>query len=156
MAYNFAMERFTEQDYQSVYDFMLPLWKETYGGILPAKQIEFLVDKYFSAEGLTHYRALGYEYFKLGQDGVLVVCERETDVYIDKLYLLPSSRGKDIPEKVFAELAKRGKNLTLNVNQGNERAVHCYRKNGFEVIETVDILLDNGMVNKDFVMRKRV
>ena len=99
LAYNFAMERFTEQDYQSIYDFMLPLWKETYGGILPAKQIEFLVDKYFSAEGLTHYRALGYEYFKLGQDGVLVVCERETDVYIDKLYLLPSSRGKGIPEK---------------------------------------------------------
>ena len=146
---------FTQQDFDGLYDFMHPIWHEVYGKILPSKQIDFLLDKYFSPTGLNAYRMQGYEYFRIDGVGVLVIQERETDVYLDKLYLLPAARGKGYPEKVFAELLTRGKDILLNVNQGNERAVKCYQKNGFTVEKTVDIELDNGMVNQDYIMRKR-
>lgn len=147
---------FTKKDFETVYDFMRPLWLETYGAILPKQQIEFLLNQYFSLEALDCFRAKGYQYRKIDDVGVLVFVERETEVYIDKLYLLPSARGKGYPPQIFNELLTLGKDLVLNVNQGNERAVHCYQKNGFIIDEKIAIQLGHGMVNYDFVMRKRV
>ncbi|MBQ8342695.1 MAG: GNAT family N-acetyltransferase [Clostridia bacterium] len=146
---------FSKQDFDGLYAFMRPLWHETYGSILPAKQIDFLLDKYFSKNALNAYRIQGYEYFYVENVGVLVIQERENEVYLDKLYLLPAARGKGYPKKVFAELLKRGKDILLNVNQGNERAVKCYQKNGFIIDEVIDIDLGGGMVNQDYIMRKK-
>lgn len=146
---------FTNEDFDGLYEFMKPLWLETYSPILPEKQILFLLDKYFSKDGLERYRGLGYKYFRLDDVGVLVYAERETDVYMDKLYLLPQARGKGYAAFAFAEMAKLGKPITLNVNQANERALKCYRKNGFEVVEKIAIDLGNGMTNYDYVMQKR-
>ncbi len=144
---------FTPQNYDNIYDFMRPLWLDTYGEILPLEQIEFLLEKYFSKDGLAHYRALGYRYQKIGDEGVLVTVEKEDEIYIDKLYLLPSARGKNIPKEVFDKLQNSGKDLTLNVNRANERAVKCYLKNGFQIERETEILLDNGMINCDYEMR---
>ena len=81
--------------------------------------------------------------------------EKQTEIYIDKLYLTPAMRGKNYPASVFAELLKKGKDLTLNVNQNNARAVRCYTKNGFEAEEKQEIQLGRGMANYDYFMRKK-
>lgn len=146
---------FSETDFENLYSFMRPLWLDTYSDIIPKEQIEFLLDKYFSPHSLKKFRALNYEYRKIENAGVLVYVEKETEVYIDKLYLSPNARGKNLPAFVFKELLKIGKDLTLNVNQSNERAVRCYLKNGFVVEKKIDIDLGNGMINCDFVMRKK-
>ena len=146
---------FTNDDFENIYSFMKPLWLETYGGFLPNGQILFLLDKYFSPAGLKSYREKGYRYKKIDDAGVLVFVERETDVYIDKLYLTPNARGKGYAKFVYDELLKLGKPLLLNVNQNNERAVACYLKNGFEIVEQTDIELGNGMINRDYVMQKK-
>ena len=146
---------FTEKDFDELYTFMQPLWLETYGEILPKAQIIFLLDKYFSTEGLTYYRAQGYRYYKIDQIGVLTIVEKTDSIYIDKLYLQPQARGKNYPSLIFTELLKGGKDITLNVNQSNARAVNCYLKNGFIIDEKTDIDLGNGMINCDYVMRKK-
>ena len=159
--YNTAMKifPFTQNDYDGLYAFMRPLWLETYGEILPTAQIELLLDKYFSKDGLAHYRALGYEYYKLTENGetvgVLVFVERTTDVYMDKLYLRANARGKGYPAQAFDFMLQRGKPITLNVNQKNTRAMRCYEKNGFTFLSQEEIPLGNGMVNRDFVLQKR-
>ena len=144
---------FTQEDYNGLYAFMEPLWLETYGAILSKAQILFLLQKYFSQEGIENYRKQGYRYQKIGEVGVLVTVEREREIYIDKLYLLPTARGKGVAERVFEHLKKAGKDLTLNVNQANERAIKCYLKNGFAVERKTKIELENGMVNYDYEMR---
>ena len=150
------LKDFTPNDFDTLYAFMRPIWLETYGGFLPEKQIDTLLDKYFSKDGIAHFRALGYEYKKVDDVGVLVICEREADVYLDKLYLLPTARGKGYPELVFAELKKRGKPILLNVNQNNARALKCYQKNGFTVVKEEIIDLGNDMKNVDYVLRLSV
>lgn len=149
---------FEEQDYTSLYAFMQPLWVETYGDILPARQIDFLLEKYFAPEAINAFRRQGYEYFKLceGQEiiGALVFLEREKHVYMDKLYLLPTARGKGYPALAFAFMQTRDKAIRLNVNRANERAVKCYQKNGFEIIAREKIELGDGMVNYDYLMQK--
>ena len=146
---------FTNDDFKGLYDFMQPLWLKTYGEILPREQILFLVDKFFSKEGLRYYVEQGYQYRKIDDVGVVVFVERENETYMDKLYLLPCARGKGYPAFVFDELAKSGKDVALSVNQANARALKCYIKNGFEVERAVDVDLGNGMVNHDFLMRRK-
>ena len=149
------LEKFAVSDYETIRDFMTPIWHNTYA-FLPREQVELLLDKYFSEDGLKHYRELGYTYMKLVDKktvGIVVFCEREDETYLDKLYLSEDSRGKGYPSFVFAELLSLGRDITLNVNQSNERAVACYRKNGF-VIEKEELIdLGGGMVNRDYRMR---
>ena len=152
---------FTEQDFGSLYAFMSPLWHEAYGGFLPKAQIDFLLDKYFSQDGLRHYRTLNYQYKNICDEygkkvGVLVYVERENDTYMDKLYLLPAARGKGYPAFVVHFLCSLGKDVRLSVNQQNKRALKCYQKNGFEIEEKIEIQLGHGMVNYDFILIKRV
>lgn len=147
---------FQEKDFDGLYEFMRPLWHETYGGFLPKEQIDFLLDKYFSAAGLRHFRALGYEYRKIDDIGVVVFVDRGEHIYMDKLYLLPAARGKGYASFVFSELAKFGKDIVLSANQRNERALKCYRKNGFTIEEEKAVELENGMVNYDYILRKKI
>lgn len=148
---------FTEKDYLSLYDFMQPLWLETYKRILPKEQILFLLDKYFSPSHIKEFLKSGYVYRKIDNVGVLVYVEREQDVYVDKLYLLPIARGKGYPAFVFSTLKRElHKPLSLNVNQANQRAVQCYLKNGFRIVKEEKIDLGNGMYNVDYIMQLSV
>ena len=46
-----------------------------------------------------------------------------------------------------------GRDITLNVNQGNARALACYKKHGFIIESEERIELGGGMVNIDYNMR---
>ena len=145
---------FTEEDFLGLYDFMKPIWQETYGNLLSPEHLQYLLDKYFSIEGAKRYRQQGYQYRKIDDVGVLVYVDRGEYTYMDKLYLAPNGRGKGYPKQVFAYLSSLGKDVVLNANQGNTRAVQCYLKNGF-VIEKEELVdLGNGLYNPDYVMRK--
>lgn len=146
---------FTKKDFDTLYDFMKPIWFETYTGVIPSQQIEFLLDKYFSPKNVEKFIKEGYTYKKVDEVGVVIYLEKENEIFLDKLYLTPTARGKGYPEKVFKELQLTGKDLTLNVNQGNKRAVNCYLKNGFIIEVTHDVVVGDGMINKDYVMRKK-
>lgn len=147
-----------ESEYSQLYSFMSPLWHETYGEILPREQIDLLLKKYFSEDGIKYFRTFGYKYYDLTDGvsrlGVVVICKRDGTTYLDKLYLLPSARGRGCAEFVFSELLRLfDRDITLNVNQANTRAVRCYLKNGFEIESEEKIVLGEGMVNIDYRMR---
>ena len=46
---------FEEKDFLTLYDYMYPLWHDTYGGIIPQAQIDLLLDKYFSGSDIQIY-----------------------------------------------------------------------------------------------------
>ena len=149
---------FEKTDYDELYRFMEPLWKETYGKILPEKQIDFLLGHYFSADAVKEFLGKGYRYFRLEEDGklcgVTVICDgSDGSIYLDKLYLAEDCRGKGYAAEVFSYLLDSGKDITLNVNQKNAGAIKCYTKNGFTVEREEEIVLEDGMINKDYVMR---
>ena len=54
------LNEFTQEDFDGLYAFMRPLWLDTYADVLPIPQIEVLLDKYFSPEAITAFRAQGY------------------------------------------------------------------------------------------------
>ena len=147
---------FEQRDFDGLYSFMQPLWHETYGGFLSKEHIDRLLDCYFSPIALKRYKSLGYEYYKLDNVGVLVFVDRGDYVYMDKLYLLPQARGKGYPAFAFEQMAKRGKDIMLSANRQNARALKCYQKNGFVIVEEKEIDFGNGMINYDYILRKTI
>lgn len=157
----YTLVPFERDDFSTLLAFMTPLWKQTYQSILPEKQIDFLIEKYFTPSAIEDYVKQGYEYYKFQDEngrtaGVLVFVEKAEHTFMDKLYLLPNARGKGLPTQAFALMAKRGKDILLSVNRANERAFCAYRKNGFTVEKETQVPLKNGMVNLDYIMRKKV
>lgn len=153
------LKEFSEKDYTVLYDLMYPIWHDTYKNIISKQQIDTLLQKYFSKDAIEHYKSIGYQYFNIFCEnalcGITVIYEKENEIYLDKLYLFRQFRGKGIADFVFKKLLERGKDITLNVNQANLRALRCYTKNGFETESEEIIDLGNGMKNIDYKMRKK-
>lgn len=152
--------KLTKNDYQDLYSFMRPIWIETYQNIISLEQINFLLDKYFKLENIKSFLNQNYQYYKILNDkkiiGYLVYVFKNDEIYLDKLYLEKDSRGHNFPNEIFTYLIKKHqKDLTLNVNQKNMRAVNCYLKNGFLIEEEQTIILKDNMVNIDYKMRKK-
>ncbi|MBR4888362.1 MAG: GNAT family N-acetyltransferase [Clostridia bacterium] len=150
-----------DNDLRQLYEFAAPIWKECYAEILPAGQIDLLTHKYFDYENALAIQAGGmlYEYVLLdGETAGFTAYSLQPDhVYLDKLYLKSEFRGKHISSAVFDDLiAKYNLPIRLNVNQGNTLGMRAYLGRGFKIIETIDIPLPNGYVNRDYIMEKPV
>ena len=149
--------RFDECDYPKLYDWMYPLWQDTYKGIVSKEHIDFMLKENFEEKAIERLRNNGYMYYKLVENekmvGVVVFFITNEETHLDKLYLLPEARGKGYPALVFKNLLTYGKDVTLNVNRNNKRAFKCYTKNGFKIDKIMDIKLSNGMINQDYIMR---
>ena len=154
-------KKMEDADLRQLYDFAAPIWKECYKEVLPAGQIDLLTHKYFDYENALAIQAGGmiYEYVLLDDEvtGFTAYSLQPDHVYLDKLYLKQEYRGRHISSAVFDDLiAKYKLPIRLNVNQGNTLGMRAYQGRGFKIIETIDIPLPNGYVNRDYIMEKPV
>ena len=78
---------------------------------------------------------------------------------LHKLYLLSRYHGRGIGSAMLDHVANQTrklgfKNLILNVNKHNVKAINAYERNNFTTIEAVKIDIGNGFFMDDFVMKK--
>ena len=144
-----------DENLENIYKFMYPLWNEVYKDIIPKKQIDFLLHKYFDVENIRTYIKDNYIYEKiiLDENVVGIICYKLFDnyVYLDKLYLLKSYRNLGISKFVYHHLLSFKNRIRLNVNQKNS-AVNSYLKNGFKIIKEESYDLGQDMINIDYIM----
>ena len=149
-----------EEDLVQIKAMAMTIWPETYYNVIPDEQVDFLLDKYFSIKNMNKYVKEGYKYFFINKDDVAKVgffCYKESDdfVYLDKLYIKKEYRGNGLSKEVMNYIMdKTDKKIVLNVNINNTKAYKAYLASGFKVIEQQSIPLQDGMVNKDYVMVK--
>ncbi|GAA3768661.1 GNAT family N-acetyltransferase [Flavobacterium ginsengiterrae] len=143
-------------------------WPITYGEILTAEQLEYMLDLIYSDEALSRQIQNKEQLFYLISDADSVIgfigiehnYNNEAVTKIHKIYLLPETQGKGYGKIVFEEIGKmalenHSKDLLLNVNRFNT-ALNFYKKLGFEIKETVDIEIGNGYLMEDYIMGKRI
>ena len=144
-----------DENLENIYKFMYPLWHEVYKEIIPEKQIDFLLHKYFDVENIRTYIKDNYIYEKiiLDENVVGIICYKLFDnyVYLDKIYLLKSYRNLGISKFVYHHLLSFKNRIRLNVNQKNS-AVNSYLKNGFKIIKEESYDLGQDMINIDYIM----
>jgi len=155
-----TIELAEQTDIRSISNMAHIIWPEAYGEILSKDQIDFMLEKSYTIEGLAEGMVGGQFFYILKEDGIgqgFVALKTLTDkLRIEKLYLMPNVQGKGFGKALidFAiEKAKaKGKDiLELNVNRNNP-AYHFYLKQGFQVTETVDIPYYDYVLN-DYVMQ---
>lgn len=158
----------TDEHLPIIRDIAYRTWPATFGEILSAEQIEYMLDMMYTLDALKN---------QIHEQGhvFLMATEPDSNVYfgyvsfelnyknqpttkIHKLYILPESQGKGVGNVLVSAvtlLARQSGNdsLLLNVNRHN-KAIGFYERLGFSVAATETIDIGNGYVMDDLVMKK--
>lgn len=144
------------------------VWPKTYGNILNAAQIEYMLDKMYSITSLQEQANQKKHHFILVREGNETVGFASYEHHagalektkIHKIYVLSSQQGKGTGKALVNYIvneakAKGDKSLFLNVNKYNS-AIHFYQKIGFVIAKEEVIDIGNGFVMDDYVMEKGI
>lgn len=143
------------------------IWPGTYGQILAAEQLEYMLKLFYNPASLRrqmiddHHQfviveqgeeAIGFaSWSKTGEQGVFK---------LHKLYVLPGQQGKGLGrtllQYIFSDIRPAGgKKLRLNVNRYN-KAKQFYERLGFTVIGEEDVPIGNNYFMNDYIMEADV
>jgi GNAT superfamily N-acetyltransferase len=143
------------------------IWPDTYGGILPAEQLKYMLKQIYSPRSLRRQMVDERHQFLIVEQAEEPIGFASWSVMSDpgifklhKLYVLPGRQGKGlgktllqfIYETIRPEGATR---LRLNVNRFN-KARQFYERMGFAVVGEEDIDIGHGYFMNDFIMETAV
>ncbi|WNY26127.1 GNAT family N-acetyltransferase [Methanolapillus millepedarum] len=146
------------------------IWTEHYTPIIGAKQVEYMLDKFQSAEKIYSDILNGYVYYAACDGGRFVgymgLCPDSKGIFISKFYVRKDMRGKGIGKMFFKQAHIESRRLIprnpvhqtieapcfwLTVNKNNT-SIEAYKKLGFEISGEVVTDIGNGFVMDDYVM----
>ena len=138
------------------------IWHEHYINIISEEQIDYMVEKFQSAEVIAEQiKKQHYEYYNVIEEGKCVgyfgFVEQEDGVmFLSKIYLLKSERGKGFSRQAFEflkeEAKKRGlSKIWLTVNRSNTHSIEVYKKFGMYIERTQIADIGEDFVMDDFV-----
>ena len=140
------------------------IWHEFFPGIISEEQIDYMIDRFLSPEVLTDQLDEGYEYyFAIDENKQLVgftVIHPEQDtkkLFLSKIYLYESVRGRGYAGEIFAFIKERAgqlgmQQIYLTVNKHNDTAIPVYQHWGFQATDSVVSDIGLGYVMDDYVM----
>ena len=139
------------------------IWHEHYTPIIGADQVAYMLEKFQTIDAMAAQISKGYQYFLILNDGTpvgyLSFEKRKDALFLSKIYLLKSSRGKGFGRKAMRFIEARAKEnhcskISLTVNKYNLNSIKAYESAGF--VNTGAIIQDigNGFVMDDYQMEK--
>lgn len=143
-------------------------WPDTFGTMLPAAQIDYMLSLIYNDESLRDQVKQGHQFMLAEQDGKAIgFCSYETNYgsgeyfMIHKLYLLPSVQGSGIGSmflKRLMDIARQNNNTTLRLKVFylNLKAISFYVKHGFRKAGTEITQFQNSYTILDFVLIKKL
>jgi len=154
-------------DVETIRQIASQTWWPTYGPILSAEQITYMLAMLYSHEKINSQIATCEQNFLLLIDDTGPVAfaayaprPEDPEIYkLHKLYCLPQTQGRGYGKILINAVADKvltaGKQvLDINVNRFN-KARTFYEKMGFTIIYEENIAIGDYWMN-DFVMRKRL
>ena len=160
---SFVLRDANNDDIYLIGEIAYKVWPLTYGEILPAGQLEYMLEKIYSPGSLKNQmQDLHHHFLILEQEGrgvgFAAYSEIEPGVFkLHKLYVLTELQGRGagriLLERVIKNIqGENGETLVLNVNRNNP-AIHFYEKQGFKVSREEKIDIGGGYFMDDYVMR---
>jgi len=155
----------TLEDIPAIREMASVVFPATYGEILSAEQLPYMMDMMYSEESLRRQMTergnvfficegqgyVSYRYDRPAEDGGEIY-------HLEKIYVLPQCQGSGLGRKLFGriveEVRARSKGparIELNVNRQN-RAVTFYEHLGMRKDRSGDFPIGNGFFMNDFIM----
>ncbi|MFI1771512.1 GNAT family N-acetyltransferase [Thalassobellus citreus] len=155
----------TKADYECISKLAHTIWHEHYIKIISLEQIEYMLEKYNSVKSIEERVQVGVLFYCLTYNnepvGYTAIENKSDYLYISKLYVLKTYRGKKIAKAAmfFTESMAKSQNISvikLNVNKYNSNSMLAYEKMGF--VKTASTIEDigNGFVMDDYLMEKTI
>lgn len=135
------------------------IWHEYWTEILSSQQIDYMVEKFQSEYAINKQIASeNYAYYYIIANNVKAgyfgISERESCVFLSKLYISKDFRHKGLGTKAFEKIKQLacGKKIQLTVNKYNSNTIKAYNKWGFKTVDSVVTDIGNGFVMDDYIM----
>ena len=151
-------------DINKLVDMASVIWHEHYDKLIGVEQVVYMLNKFLSVEAIEEQLKRGYVYDFVcvgGQRvGFVSYCIKSDCLYLSKLYLLKSERGKGYSKEIIAFLKDKAKSanrtsIVLNVNKGND-AIKAYEALGFKRLRAEKNDIGGGYFMDDYVYELKV
>ena len=139
------------------------IWREHYIPIIGQEQVDYMLDRYQSAESMKDQIRNGSSYYIIYYNkklvGYMSFNKYEDVIFLSKIYILHNFRKKKIGKKAMSFVEKKTNELGLSkihlgVNKYNVNAIKAYEKFGFKNIGPSITDIGGGFIMDDFKMEK--
>ena len=143
------------------------IWPETYGGIVPPEQLQYMLKLFYSPAALRRQMLDERHQFLMVEQGDEAIgfaswsATQEPGVFkLHKLYVLSGQQGKGLGKQmlqfIYGDIRPLGgRVLRLNVNRFNKARVF-YERMGFAVTKEEDVPIGRDYFMNDYVMEAAV
>lgn len=151
----------TEENIKKLADLASEIWHEFFPSIISLEQIDYMLENFQSEKALFEQLKSGYEYYFIGDVGYFG-CQVQSDkLFLSKLYIKKSERGKGYSKLAFEFLKELCKNrklksIYLTVNKYNTDTIAIYKKLGFRNIDSIISDIGNNFIMDDFIFEYKV
>jgi len=136
------------------------IWKEYYPSIIGTRQVEYMLNKFYSKAALLDQMQQNQRFFLIYEDDIpmgyiSVTPEDSRTFFLNKFYIDGSFQRKGFGTEAFELLLKILNNpdkISLTVNRQNYKAINFYFRNDFIIEQVADFDIGEGFVMNDFVM----
>jgi ribosomal protein S18 acetylase RimI-like enzyme len=153
----------TADDILVLRDLAHRIWQAHYPGIISREQIDYMLARMYDVEVVRAELAAGVAWDLARHEGEPVgfsSCafdEESRRVKLHKLYLLPALHGQGFGRQMLDHIKARAltigaREIHLQVNKQNTRALRAYERAGFRVREAVVADIGGGFLMDDFIL----
>ncbi len=141
------------------------IWREHYTSIIGIDQVEYMLNKFQTAEVIESQISNGYEYYLILKKeklvGYLSIKKDNDSLFLSKLYILLKLRGHGLGKMAMDFIENHAKTkgcdkIKLTVNKYNTNSIKVYEKIGFTKTGAVVMDIGNGFVMDDYTMVKDI
>lgn len=153
----------TKTEYTIIENLANSIWVEHYTPIIGELQVAYMLEKFQSAIAIEDQVEKGIWYYIIQYRdtnvGYFSFSKSEDFLFLSKLYILNSVRGKGIGRIAFSFIESKAreldlKKIKLTVNKYNTDSIEVYKKMGFQTIEAIIQDIGNGYIMDDYVLEK--
>jgi ribosomal protein S18 acetylase RimI-like enzyme len=139
------------------------IWNERFVSIIGQEQVDYMLEKFQSAEAIQSQIDAGTEYYLAATDGhptgylAVIPNEPAGKMMLSKIYVHAASRGTGLGASLL-EFAKNravetnAQSIWLTTNRGNTPAIEWYQRKGFVITDEVKKEIGSGFVMDDYIL----
>ena len=139
------------------------IWHAYYPGIISREQIDYMLARMYAVEVIRAELAVGVAWELARHEGepagfsAFSFDAEPRRGKLHKLYLLPALHGRGFGRQMLDHVKARAvalgaREIVLQVNKQNRRAVRAYERAGFQTRETAVADIGGGFVMDDYIM----
>lgn len=160
---NLQLVAASEENISSIQTMADEIWRDHYPEIIGMEQVEYMLGRFYSREGMLQQMRDGQQFYRVMLDGqpkgfLAIEARGEGNYFLNKLYIDTREQGRGLGQAIWQNvllLLSDLREMRLQVNRQNYKAINFYFKVGFVIERVADFDIGDGYFMNDFVMLYR-